>query len=244
MNRSRSSYLSASGLAILSVFLSRPIAPQSPSATQAPTAVPAPRLGETDRIRLREAFRLADQFEEQVWPGWKHAPFAVLLVTPDFEFLVRHPQPSDDFTKLGNDAPLGSDVYFRKRQFPVRIQATFPAVNGLNTIVIGQAELTSDKTSSRWVITVMHEHFHQFVYSLPGYYPGVTALDLARGDNTGMWMLNFPFPYDSPEVQEKFAAMSRAPARASSPSENISPPSPIMTTTSPSLKKKSSARAP
>jgi len=174
----------------------------------------APHLADSDRIRLREAFRLADQLEEQVWPGWKQAPFAVPLVTPDYEFLVRHPQPSGEFTKLGSDALLGSDVYFRKRQFPVQMQATFPAVNGLNTVVIGQAELTADKTSSRWVITVMHEHFHQFVNTRPGYIGGMDALDLAHGDNTGMWMLNFPFPYDSPEVQEKFVAMNRALADA------------------------------
>lgn len=214
MNRSRTTFLSVSVLAILLVSFSRISAAQAPPAAQTPVAAPTPHLAETDRLRLREAFRLADQLEEEVWPGWKKAPFAVLLVTPDYEFLVRHPKPSDDFTKLGNDALLGSDVYFRKRQFPVQMQATFPAVNGLTTIVIGQAELTADKTSSRWVITVMHEHFHQFVTTHPGYTGGMDALDLAHGDSTGMWMLNFPFPYDSPEVQEKFGAMNRALADA------------------------------
>jgi hypothetical protein len=33
----------------------------------------------------------------------------------------------------------------------------------------------------------------------------VNALDLSGGDKTGMWMLNYPFPYDSPAVQQGFA---------------------------------------
>jgi hypothetical protein len=169
-----------------------------------------PRLSDTDRIRLREAFRLGDQLEDEVWPGWHKTPFAVLLVTSDYEFLIRHPNPSSDFTPLGNDLMLGGDVYYRKRQFSPNMQATFPAVNGVNTIVIGQAELTFDKTSTRFVATVMHERFHQFVYSQPAYFAGVAALGLDHGDTTGMWMLNYPFPYDSPDVQEKFSAMIHA----------------------------------
>jgi hypothetical protein len=169
-----------------------------------------PRVSETDRIRLREAFRLGDQLEDEVWPGWHKTPFAILLVTSDYEFLIRHPNPSNDFTPLGNDPMLGGDVYYRKRQFSPGLQATFPAVNGVNTIVIGQAELTFDKTSTRWVATVMHERFHQFVYSQPAYFAGVDALGLDHGDTTGMWMLNYPFPYDSPDVQEKFTAMIHA----------------------------------
>jgi hypothetical protein len=62
-----------------------------------------PALSSIDRIRLAEAFRLGDQIGDRVWPGWKKAPFAVLLVTPETEFLIRHPKPSEDFTKTGYD---------------------------------------------------------------------------------------------------------------------------------------------
>src|SRR5207244_3323645 len=30
---------------------------------------------------------------------------------------------------------------------------------------------------------------------------------LSRGDNTGMWMLNFPFPYEKPEAGRGFSAL-------------------------------------
>jgi hypothetical protein len=179
-------------------------------ATAAAQAAEHPQIPERDRIRLAEAFRLAEEVGEKLWPGWKSAPFAVLLITPEHEFLVRHPQPSEDFTRLGRDELLGSDVYFRKRTFFTGFEATFPAVGGVSTVVIGQAENTNSRTSTRWVLTVLHEHFHQWQESQAGYYAEVNALDLARGDQSGMWMLNFPFPYESAEANAAITEMSHA----------------------------------
>src|SRR5260370_29548884 len=76
----------------------------------------APALPDDDRIRIAEAFRLADAVGNRVWPGWDKAPFAVLLVTPEYEFLVRHPKPSADFTSLGEDKVLKYGVSYRKRK--------------------------------------------------------------------------------------------------------------------------------
>ena len=170
----------------------------------------APGISTTDRVRIREAYRLASQFGDRVWPTWHDAPFAFLLVTSEYEYLIHHGNPTADFTRLEADTLLGGPVFYRKRVFGAGMQATFPAVNGVNTIVLGQAENTSDKSSTRWVLTGLHEHFHQLVYSQPGYYADVTKLGLAHGDDTGMWMLNYPFPYDSTRVQEKFSAMTHA----------------------------------
>ena len=175
-----------------------------------------PTLSLVDRTRLAEAFRLADRIGDRVWPSWSKAPFAVLLVTPENEFLIRHPKPSSDFTRLGYDALLMSDVYYRKRTMPVHFLATFPAIHGssVSTIVVGQAENTYIKTSTPWVITLLHEHFHQLQDSQPNFYRDVNALNLSHGDQTGMWMLNYAFPYDRKEVQEHFHAMSQRLAEA------------------------------
>ena len=196
------------------VLAPRSLIRTTPPRTHAPhrgsrQSAPAPDVSPTDRIRIREAYRLATQLGDRIWPNWHNAPFALLLVTPDYEYLVGHPNPSPEFMPTHADTLLGGPVLYRKRTFPVQMQATFPAVNGVNTIVIGPAELTADKTSTRWVLTVLHEHFHQYVYSQPGYYDAVTKLGLAHGDQSGMWMLNYPFPYDSASVQEKFSAMTR-----------------------------------
>jgi hypothetical protein len=168
-----------------------------------------PVLAAADRVRIVEAFRLADTFGDSLWPGWSAVPFAVLLVTPKQEFLFRHPHPSRDFVRVLDDLSLGGAVYSRTRVFPPTFLATFPAVSGVTTVVVGQAEQTG-KTSTEWVLTLLHEHFHQLQMSAPGYWTGVDALGLARGDTTGMWMLNYPFPYDSADVQRRFqSAWSR-----------------------------------
>ncbi|HEX8920803.1 MAG TPA: hypothetical protein VF766_04965, partial [Pyrinomonadaceae bacterium] len=169
-----------------------------------------PRIRDDDRVRIAEAFRMSEKLGDHVWKGWSKAPFAVLLVTPEHEFLIRHPQPSKDFTALGHDPLLKSEVYFRQRVFQPHFLATFPAVSGISTVVIGQPENTDAKTSTRWVVTLFHEHFHQMQDSQPDFYAQASALGLARGDETGMWMLNFPFPYEKAEVKEQFSAMSKA----------------------------------
>jgi hypothetical protein len=162
---------------------------------------------------MAEAFRIAEHLGDRVWSGWSKAPFAVALITPEYEFLVRHPNPPADFTRSGSDPLLASDVYFRKRVFQLELLASFP-LNGVATIVIGQAENTDAKSSTPWVVTLLHEHFHQLQYSQPGYYSQVAGLGLARGDETGRWMLDFPFPYKDPDIGRSFSQLCRALADA------------------------------
>jgi hypothetical protein len=168
-----------------------------------------PVISEIDRIRLAEAFRLADSLTGKLWKEWDKTPFAILLVTPEHEFLIRHPAPTSDFQSLGQDALLGSNVLFRKRTQPQHLLATFPLVGGIPTIVIGQAENTTVKTSSKWVITLLHEHFHQYQMFQPSYFKDVEGLNLSGGDETGMWMLNFAFPYESASVKKRIHALSQ-----------------------------------
>src|ERR1700754_17215 len=154
----------------------------SPSAVDANAPPPqsSPQISMTDRLRLAEAFRLNEQLSDKVWPGWRKTPFAVLLLTGEYEFLLGHSQPSTDFTALGTDALLKTKVYYRKRTFPPNLLATL-FVAGLPTIAIGQAENTFANTSTRWVVTLMHEHFHQLQYAQPDYQAGINALNLAGG---------------------------------------------------------------
>jgi hypothetical protein len=179
-----------------------------PSSAMAASPASAVALAPDDRTRIVEAFRLADAVGDQIWPAWTSAPFAVLLVTPDREFLVRHPRPTPDFTRVGYDSLLQSEVLVRPRQFAPNLLATFPAVGGVPTIVVGLPAATG-KSSTEWVVTLLHEHFHQLQTSRPGYFARVDSLGLARGDKTGMWMLNYAFPYDSARVRARFAALTQ-----------------------------------
>ena len=76
--------------------------------------------------------------------------------------------------------------------------------------MVGTAEGTG-KRSTAWVLAVAHEHFHQLQYSDPAYWSESEALGLAGDDRTGMWMLNYPFPYASTSMA--FASLSRELAR-------------------------------
>ena len=175
------------------------------------SAAAQPAMREADRVRIAEAYHLAEAVQESIWSGWSEVPFVVLLVTPADEFLVGHPYPSEDFAPLGHDSLLGTHVHHRPSSgsYPTSFLATFPAVRGVNTVVIGQPEHTG-KSSTYWVITALHEHFHQLQYTRAGYFDRVAALDLAGGDETGMWQINYPFPYESEEVAERFMAYKTA----------------------------------
>jgi hypothetical protein len=146
-----------------------------------------PLVAQIPAAPIAEAFGLFDRVGEPVWPGWGNAPTQLLLVTDSVERFYQAPRN-------------GTVTWSRKRIFSPRFQATFPAVGGVPTIVIGTPSGTGTP-ADRWVLVVLHEHFHQLQYSRPDYYTRLAALGLARGDTTGMWALNFPFPYDSAAVQ-------------------------------------------
>jgi len=168
-----------------------------------------PSLSEVDRIRLAEAFRLNENLSDDLWKDWSKVPFTVLLVASEHEFLIRHPKPSKDFASLGYDSLLKSEIYYRKRSFSTSLLATFPAVGGVSTVVVGQAENTEAKTSTPWIVTLLHEHFHQLQDAQQNSFADVEALNLSGGDRTGMWQINYAFPYETPEVARQLEKMSR-----------------------------------
>ncbi len=164
------------------------------------TAV-AQQLPREDAARIAEFYRLAEQIQDRIWPNWSNTPAPLLLVTDKAEFLTHYPAPPKDFTKVAED------LYARPRQFDTHLLATFPAFGPPAIIVIGQAQNTDAKSSTPWLITLMHEHFHQLQDGQPGYFEAVEQLGLSGGDRTGMWMLNYPFPYEGPEVVTSFSKL-------------------------------------
>jgi hypothetical protein len=154
-----------------------------------------------DVVRVAEFYRLAPQIEDGIWPGWSKVASPLLLITPDYEFLTRFPAPPNEFT------PANDGFMARPRQFPTNVQATLPVFGPPPVIAIGQPSHTASKTSTPWEIVLMHEHFHQLQYSQPEYDHAVGALGLSRGDQTGGWMLNYPFPYANAQVATSFARL-------------------------------------
>jgi hypothetical protein len=116
-------------------------------------------------------------------------------------FLTHYPEPPKDF-KLAGDG-----LYARPRQFATNLLATIPAFGPPSVIVIGEPKNTNSKSSTPWLITLMHEHFHQLQNAQPWYLQSVKELGLSHGDTTGMWMLEYPFPYEKPEMGLPFAKL-------------------------------------
>jgi hypothetical protein len=176
-------------------------------------AAQGPALPDADRARLAESFRIAATVGDSVWPGWGAVPFEVVLVTAEHEYLVRPARTPRDFEPLGVDSLLGGEVWVRPRTFPPDLLATFPAFGLPPTVIIGQPEATG-KAPAEWVISVLHEHFHQLQMGDSDYVAAAARLDLAGDDQSGMWMLNWPFPYDSAGVQTAYDTLSRVLAGA------------------------------
>lgn len=91
--------------------------------------------------------------------------------------------------------------------------AAMPLLGPPATIVMGTPQSTG-RSKGDWLRTILHEHFHQWQWSQPGHYGRVDSLDLKGGDETGMWMLNFAFPYESVAADGAYARASEALADA------------------------------
>ena len=170
-------------------------------------------ISRDDRTRLHEAFKIGKEFGDKIWDKWNETPFSVILITDSVEFLIRHPKPVAGFTFIGYDSLLESNVYSRKRVFNTNLEASFPAVDEIPTVIIGQPQFIH-KSSIAWVLTLLHEHFHQFQTAQKDYYSSVGALNLSGGDKTGMWMLNYPFPYRDSSVIAAYDSMKSALSNA------------------------------
>ncbi|HYC58081.1 MAG TPA: hypothetical protein VEK79_00800 [Thermoanaerobaculia bacterium] len=162
---------------------------------------------------LQCAHEVAAAVGDEVWPGWSAAPFSTLLVAGETEYLVTKASNAKGF-ETGDAAPVaGYKLFHRKRTFSPNFLATFPISSPEPVIVVGTPAKTG-KSEAAWLVTLLHEHFHQLQYSQPWYYERTAALNLSKGDTTGMWMLNYAFPYADPAVQQRFERFSHALAKA------------------------------
>lgn len=172
----------------------------------------SPKMRLEDKVRIKEAIIIRNQFGNKIWNEIEKVSFTVLLVSDTLEYLINHSYPSKDFKLSEKDDITGSEIYFRKRKYSDKLLATFPAVNGVNCIVVGTPERTN-KNSSEWIVTLLHEHFHQYQFTQKDYYSGVEKLELSNGDQTGAWQLNYAFPYENKNVNEQYNKYTSALVR-------------------------------
>lgn len=166
-------------------------------------------LGSDVRALIAEALSVVERHGDAIWPGFSDAPRQIVVATPAHDVLLCPEGPAADFTGLGTDPVTGCELRVRDLTFPERMAASFPAVDGRPTVVIGLPETLGTEPFD-WTVTLVHERFHQYQSAWPQYFEQVDALDLSGGDETGMWMLNYAFPYAEPEVEAAFDAMTAA----------------------------------
>lgn len=153
------------------------------------TVVSTPTPPPEDARNIALASAIVHRVGDRIWPGWSKTPFQIDLLTQDGPVLVNVERP------------------FAPPNFPRDLEATIELDTG-PIIIIGQPKYTQAATPLRWSVTLLHEHFHQWQYSWPDYHAATSALNLTRGDKTGMWMLNYPFPYSDAHVDAAYATLS------------------------------------
>lgn len=151
---------------------------------------------------------------ETLWPGYGSAPIGFLLLDGDREVLLCQPGEPRGFTADVIDRATGCLRWIRPRtKLPGSLLAAMPLLGPPATIVMGTPESTG-RSPGAWQRTVLHEHFHQWQWSRPDHYARVDKLGLRGDDETGMWMLNFPFPYENPAAIGAHVSASIALAEA------------------------------
>lgn len=183
--------------------------------TQAPEGSrPAASRPDVLGTSLLQVRRFAEVEGEALWPGYGTATFEFLLVEASAETLLCRKSVPPGFTADGQDELTGCARYLRPRTgLSDKLLAAMPLFGPPPTIVMGTPETTS-RTPASWLRTILHEHFHQWQFSLPDYFARIDALDLKGDDESGMWALNYPFPYERPDVVAAQAAASIALADA------------------------------
>lgn len=169
-----------------------------------------------------QARKVAKDAGSALWPGFGTAHFGFMLIEQNREWLVCDDRMPPGFVYHSHDPFIDCDLSIGPTSWRTPdLLAAMPVFGPPSLIVMG-TPVTTGRSLARWQITVLHEHFHQWQSAQPGYYDRIATLNLARGDETGMWMLNYPFPYsaDAPADAHANAAIALAHA-LDAPNETV-----------------------
>ncbi len=147
-------------------------------------------LTEKDVALLEEMVHLRNTLGVKVWENWKSTELPVLFKKQDYEYLIDHSAPPEDFKKYRSKS-LGKDVWRKKSEDSLEYQAAYD-INGINTIVISAPR--NDYSPCLWVLKAIHESFHMY-QSL------IRPKDPFQGKYQNLNELNFPFNYQDKAVK-------------------------------------------
>lgn len=156
-----------------------------------------PKLSKEDSIRIGEVFHLWQKKGDIVWPGWTSEIIPINYIKQNFEYLVGHPNPPEEYVLQGKNSVLHQNVFVRPREMRETL-ATTVYMNGIDTVAIGSPDAL-DYSTTHWVFVVLHEMFHVY-QAIRGSVQKTASLGLAYGDDAS-WQLNYPFPYKDQTIK-------------------------------------------
>lgn len=160
-----------------------------------------------DPALLAEGRLIAQQYGQQLWPNFSQTAMPVLIVDKTTDTLYCSKTPPAGFVRSHDDPAIGCQVYTRAAgQFSIETQATLP-IGGVGPVAILGAPGLFETNPAAWIATLLHEHFHQYQMGSPKYFTALTALDLANGESSANWTLNYPFGYQDQTIGELISSM-------------------------------------
>ena len=160
---------------------------------------------ELGRRMIADAQAIVRNEGDPLWAGLSQAPLPTLLIGPERETLFCG-LPTSGFSAIGFDPMTRCTMQVRARQLPVDLAAATDLGN-VSVIHMGLPDAL-EATQADWIVTFLHEAFHQYQSTLPGYYSAVDVVRARLGKAGEQWVLEYPFPYADPKVKAEFAAMT------------------------------------
>ena len=182
-------------------------------------AVPILPPPEADRQMIADAQAIIRTSGDRVWEGLSQAPLPILLIGAERETLFCG-SPAADFSPAGFDPVTNCTMQTRPRELPVDLSAA--TYLGDRQVIMMAEPAALEVSRAEWIVIVLHEGFHQYQNTLPGYVAAVDRVREIFGKANSQWMLDYSFPYADAEVAKSFAKMTASALRfleATNPSQ-------------------------
>lgn len=160
---------------------------------------------EAERRMIAEAQEIVRSKGDMVWAGLSQAPLPVVLIGPEQEALFCG-LPTDGFIAAGFDPLTRCSMQTRPRELPVDLAAS--TFLGDSRVIQMGLPAALDATKADWIVTFLHEVFHQYQEKIAAYEAAVGMVRERLGQTGGQWMLDYQFPYSDPGVKAAFSKMT------------------------------------
>lgn len=160
----------------------------------------------------RQGIELSRSVAAELWPGMA-ALGDGFVVLDDTESTAVCFESAPGFRPTSSSPLPDCRAHVRERVLPRSLQASLNLFGPEESVVVAAPDVL-DQSHAEWLLKFVHERFHQWQSTRTDYLVQIDALELAGDDTTGMWMLNYPFPYDDPALGLQFRELGASLLKA------------------------------